>query len=65
MGMFTRIVAGCRSLLRRAQVERQLDAELQDFLTTAVEHKMRSGLSREAAIRAARLTGSSTIRDPT
>ena len=55
IGMFKRIVTGCRSLLRRAQVERELDAELQDFLTTAVEHKMRSGLSREAAIRAARL----------
>ena len=55
MGLFKRIVAGCRSLLRRAQVERELDAELQDFLTNAVEHKTRSGLSREAAIRAARL----------
>ncbi len=32
-----------------------MDAELQDFLTTAVEHRMRCGLSREAAIRAARL----------
>ena len=55
MAVLNRIIAGCRSLLRRAQVERELDAELQDFLTTAVEHKMRSGLSREAAIRAARL----------
>src|SRR5258708_4634030 len=55
MAVFNRIIAGCRSLLRRAQAERELDAELQDFLTTAVEHRMRSGLSREAAIRAARL----------
>src|SRR5258708_31955474 len=55
MAGFNRIIAGCRSLLRRAQAERELDAELQDFLTTAVEQRMRCGLSREAAIRAARL----------
>ncbi len=41
MAGFNRIIAGCRSLLRRAQAERELDAELQDFLTTAVEHRMR------------------------
>ena len=28
MGLFKRIVAGCRSVWRRAQVEREFDAEL-------------------------------------
>jgi len=36
-------------------LENELDAELLDFLETAIEHRMRSGMSREAATRAARL----------
>ena len=36
-------------------MEQELDAELRDFLETAVEEKIQTGLSREQATRAARM----------
>ena len=47
-------MARTRSLVRQ-RAERELDAELRAFLETAVDEKLRSGMSREQATRAARL----------
>ncbi len=55
MPLFSRAIGGLRGLLRKTRVERELDAELRDFLDSAVEQKMRTGMSREAAVRSARL----------
>ena len=55
MPLLSRVIDGFRSLFGRTRVEQELDAELRDFLETAVEQKMRAGLSREDAGRAARL----------
>ena len=55
MRLLSRAVGGLRALLRKTRVEQELDAELRDFLDAAVEQKMRTGMSREAAVRSARL----------
>jgi len=49
-----RAVSGVLALLRRSRVERELDAELRDYLDAAIDDKMRAGLSRAEAARAAR-----------
>jgi predicted permease len=53
--LFKRVMNGFRALFQKTRVERELDAELREFLDTAVEQKMRGGMSREKAIRAARM----------
>ena len=59
MSLFRRVTGGVHALFRKAHVEQDLDAELRDFFETAVEQKMRAGLSRPDATRAVRLeTGS-------
>jgi putative ABC transport system permease protein len=50
-----RLSNGIRALFRRGIADEELDAELHAFLETAVDEKMRSGMSREQATRAARL----------
>jgi predicted permease len=55
MPLPTRVVRGIVGLLRRRRQEQELDAELQEFLDTAIEDKMRAGMSRDAATRAARM----------
>jgi hypothetical protein len=55
VALFTRVRNGFRALFHKTRVERDLDAELREFLDTAVEQKMRGGMSREKALRAARL----------
>src|SRR5258705_2855191 len=55
MTLLNRVIAECRGLFRKKQVEQELDAELREFLETAVEEKMRAGLTRDEAIRAARM----------
>jgi hypothetical protein len=55
MPLLRRIIGGFRGLFQRTRVEQELDAELQDFLETAVEQKVQTGLSREQATRAARM----------
>ena len=50
-----RFATGFIALFRRQRAEQELDAELQDFLALAVEDKVRAGMSREAATRAARM----------
>src|SRR6185295_11966558 len=49
-----RAVSGLLALLRPSRVERELDAELRDYLDAAIDDKMRAGLSRAEAARAAR-----------
>jgi len=53
--MFSRVVGGVRALVGKTRVEQELDAELRDFLDTAVEQKVRAGMSREAALRSSRI----------
>ena len=50
-----RFAAGFIALFRRRRAEQDLDAELQEFLDTAIEDKVRAGMSRETATRAARM----------
>jgi len=50
-----RMVAGLRGLVKRTSDEQDLDEELRGFLAAAVEEKMRAGMSRDAATRAARI----------
>ena len=55
MAPFKRVMIGFRGLLRKQDVEQELDAELREFFETAVDEKMRNGMSRESASRAARM----------
>lgn len=55
MALLRRVVSGIVGLLRRARQEQELDAELQEFLDMAIEDKVRVGMSREAATRAAQM----------
>jgi hypothetical protein len=49
------LAGGLRGLFRKKQVERELDEELREYLEAAVSEKMRRGMSREEALRAARI----------
>jgi putative ABC transport system permease protein len=54
MSLLRTIAAGLRSLLRREEVGRELDEELDEFLEMATEEKIRQGLSRRDALREVR-----------
>ena len=43
MRLLRRAAAGLRALFSRSRLERELDAELCDFLETAIDQKMRAG----------------------
>ena len=55
MSLFRKVALGLRSLLRKEQVSRELDEELNGFLEMAAEEKMKDGMSRQEALRAVRL----------
>jgi hypothetical protein len=55
MSLLRSLSDGLRSLFRKEQVEGELDEELRDFLEMAAEEKMKQGISRKDALRAARL----------
>src|SRR6266571_1507674 len=55
MALFTRVLGGFRGLFRKTRLEQELDAELVQFLESSVEQKIRAGLSRDQALRAARM----------
>src|SRR4029077_722675 len=55
MVLLKNLLAGLRSLFQKERVEREMDEELGEFLDAAVKEKMRSGMSREEAVRAARI----------
>jgi len=49
------IVSGLRALLRKKQVEQEMDEELRGYLDAAAKDKMRSGMAPQEAQRAARV----------
>jgi putative ABC transport system permease protein len=49
------LTSGLRALFRKQQVEQEMDEELRGYLDAAVKEKMRSGMSYEQALRAARV----------
>ena len=52
--MFAQLRGGLRALLRRRDVEAELDAELREYIECAADANVRAGMSREQATRAAR-----------
>jgi putative ABC transport system permease protein len=55
MALLPNFLGGLRALFRKEQAEQELTEELRDYLEHAVEEKMTAGMSREDALRAARL----------
>jgi predicted permease len=55
MSLLRSLLRGLRSLVRKEQVKRELDDELNGFLEMAAEEKMKEGMSRKDALRAVRL----------
>jgi len=55
MAVFSRVIGGFRSLFQKNRAEQDLDDELREYLETAAEQKVSSGMSRDAAVRAARV----------
>src|SRR5207244_1082950 len=55
MSFLRNITKGLRSLLRKEQVDRELDEELRAYQEMAAEEKMKHGMSRKEALRAVRL----------
>ena len=54
MALHNRLVSGLRALIWKTRAERELDAELREYLNAAIEQKVASGMTREDATRAAR-----------
>ena len=55
MQWLRRVIGGVHALVRRQRVERELDEELHAYLEASVSEKMRAGMEKEDAMRAARL----------
>ena len=55
MSILRNLISGLRTLFRKKQVEKEMDEELRGYLDAAVKEKMRSGMNREQALRAARV----------
>src|SRR5579859_3293619 len=55
MALLKSLVAGVRSLFQKDRMEREMDEELRDYVEAATREKMRGGMSREQAARAARM----------
>ena len=55
MSLRRQVASGLRGLFRKDRVEEELGDELRSYFDASVEARMASGLSREAAMRAARL----------
>ena len=55
MSLLRNITRGLRSLLRKEQVDRELDEELPAYQEMAAEEKIKQGMSRKDAFRAVRL----------
>jgi predicted permease len=54
MAIFHRLVGGFRALLQKNRLEQDLDEELREYLESVAERHVSSGMSRDAAVRAAR-----------
>ncbi|MPY91235.1 MAG: FtsX-like permease family protein [Luteitalea sp.] len=50
-----RLIGGFKALFHKHRVEQELDEELRAYLETSVEEKIRAGMARDDAIRAARV----------
>ena len=55
MGLWSNLSAGIRGLFGKRRVEQELDDELRDYLDKSTAEKMRAGMTREEAHRAARI----------
>ena len=55
MVMLRRVISGFRHLFHKTQVEQDLDEELRDYLETAAEQKTAAGMTRDEAVREARV----------
>src|SRR5438132_555976 len=55
MSLLRNLIGGLRELFRKEQVEREMDEELRGYLDAAVNEKLRRGMSRDEALRAARI----------
>ena len=55
MSILRNLASGLRTLFRKKQVEQEMDEELRGYLDADVKEKMRSGMSYEQALRAARV----------
>jgi putative ABC transport system permease protein len=56
MSLLSRFAGGLRALLQRRKADQELDDELRAYLDAAVEHHVASGMSADAARRAARVS---------
>jgi hypothetical protein len=61
MSVLRSMAAGLRSLFRKERAEMELDEELTGFLEMAAEEKMKEGMTRQEAFRAARLAGETFV----
>ena len=55
MTLLRKIGGGLRALFWRRRTEQEMDEELRGYLDAAMKEKMRNGMSREEALRAARI----------
>jgi putative ABC transport system permease protein len=55
MALLRNLVGGLRGLFRKERVESEMDEELRGYLEAATAEKMRRGMSKEEALRAARI----------
>ena len=55
MSLLRNLAGGLRAFFQRERTEREMEEELRAYLDEAVKNKMRSGMSREEAVRAARV----------
>src|SRR5712664_4313618 len=55
MSLLRNLASGLRSLLRKEQVDQELNEELGAYLEMAAEEKMKQGMNRKDALRAVRL----------
>ncbi len=53
MNWLTNLATGLRALLQKRRIERELDEELDSYLETSAAHKQQTGMTPEAARRAA------------
>ncbi|MGO8733509.1 MAG: ADOP family duplicated permease [Terriglobia bacterium] len=55
MSILRNLMSGLQTLFHKKEVEQEMDEELRGYLDAAVKAKMRSGMSQEQALRAARV----------
>lgn len=59
MAPIRRLLAGLKALIRGHRVEQELDEELRAYVETSVEAKIRAGMKRDDAVRAAQIQSGS------